>query len=114
MFSVCSDEQTANEALPAFENLGLAALLAFKLRIQALPRSLERMMMMRWNCGMGTPIGFGVVAIWQAKGLVQESPMPVTETVQHRSLTLSFVRTDGGREEVSRQMVSAETIVPED
>jgi hypothetical protein len=113
MFTVCSDEQTANEALPAFENLGLAALLAFKLRMQALSRSLERMMM-HWNCGMGTPIGFRMVAIWQAKGLVQEGPMPVTETIQHRSLSLSSTRKDGGREEVSRHMVSNETIVPGD
>jgi hypothetical protein len=113
MFTVCSDEQAANEALPAFENLGLAAQLAFKLCMQALCRSLGKRMM-RWNCWMGMPIGFGMVAIWQAKGLVQDGPMPVTETVQHSSLLLSSARTDGDREEVSQQMVSIETIVPED
>jgi len=95
MITVCSDKQATNEALPGFEDLGLAAHLAFKLRMQALFRSLGRRRMMCWNCGMGTPVRFGVVAIWQAEGLVQKDPMPVTEPVQHGSLPLSPSRTAG-------------------
>jgi hypothetical protein len=73
----------ANLELPAFEYLGLATQLALELRLQALRGVRIGTAAVRRNHRMRAKVRPGVIALRQTEDLMQQDPMPATETVQH-------------------------------
>ena len=70
----------ANLELPAFEYSGLALQLALELFLETLGGVWIGVAMVSRDHGVRTQVRLRVIAIGQTKDLMQQDPMPTTET----------------------------------